>query len=273
MESLTSSRRIKTLSITSGKGGVGKTSVVANLAYSLGRRGRRALILDGDLGMANVDVMFGVRPEKNLEHLIRGEAEMREVIINVAPNVDLLPAGHGVLELQNLSLLQKRLLMDQVSGLRGYDYLLIDTAPGIDDHVLYLNSAAQNIYVIITPDPASLTDSYALMKVLNHVYRETRFKIICNQVRDEKEGLALFQRIGDVAEKFLFLSLDYEGSIPFDLNLRQSVRGQKLVCQTLPTSVAAQSLDRIAKNINGTEDLEYVKGGMQFFWQELIGVA
>ena len=264
---------IKTLSITSGKGGVGKTSIVSNIAFALGRRGKKVLILDGDLGMANVDVMYGVRPQKTLRELVLEEATLAEVVMNVAPNVDLIPAGHGVIELQRLSLLQKRALMDQVSMLRGYDYLLIDTAPGIDEHVLYLNSAAQNIYVVLTPDPASLTDSYALMKVLNQEYRETRFKIICNQVRDEKEGVALFQHIADVAEKFLFLSLDYEGCIPFDLNLRQSVRGQKLVVQTNPTSLAAQSLDKISKNINGSPQLETVKGGMQFFWQELLGVA
>lgn len=268
-----SHRRTRTFSITSGKGGVGKTSLTANIAVRLGQQGHRVLIFDGDLGMANVDVMFGVRPEKNLEHVLQGEIELKDIVIRVAPNVDLLPGGHGVLALQNLTLFEKRSLMDQVSALAGYDYLIIDTAPGIDASVLYLNSAAQDIFLVLTPDPASMTDCYALMKVLNQTYRETRFKIVCNQVRDEKEGYLLYERISDVAEKFLFLNLEYVGSIPFDLNLRQSVRGQKLVIQTLPTSGASLSIDRICKNIKGPDGLESVKGGLQFFWQELVGVA
>jgi len=266
-------KRIRTFSVTSGKGGVGKTSLTSNIAVRLGQMGQKVLIFDGDLGMANVDVMFGVRPTKNLEHVVQGDVQLKDIVIKVAPNVDLLPGGSGVLALQNLTLFEKRSLMDQVSSLGGYDYLIIDTGPGIDSSVLYLNSAAQDIFLVLTPDPASMTDSYALMKVLNQTYRETRFKIICNQIRDEKEGQALFERFSDVAEKFLFLNLEYVGGIPFDLNLRQSVRGQKLIVQTQPNSVAALGIEKICKNIKGPESLEVVKGGLQFFWQELVGVA
>lgn len=263
----------RSISITSGKGGVGKTNLTVNLAACLARKGHRVLILDGDMSMANVDVFFALRPERTLEHVVAGECTLSDIVIQAQPGIDVLPGGHGILSLARMTLLQKRLLMDQVSELPGYDYLLIDTAPGIDEQVLFLNSAAQEIFVVITPDPASMTDGYALIKVLNQTYRETRFRIVCNQVRDEAEGTALYQRISDVAEKFLYISLGYEGAIPFDLNLRQSVRGQKLVVQTVPTAVAAQSIDRIAKNVSQDQGLETVKGGMQFFWQELLGVA
>src|SRR6185312_3947669 len=143
----------RTISITSGKGGVGKTTLVCNLAYELGKLGHRVLILDGDLGMANVDIMFGHRARQNISHVLNGECSLEDVMMDVAANVSLIPGGSGVYGLSRLDPLQKHLLLDQVSRLnRNFDYMLVDTAPGIDDNVLYLNSAAQGILVVVTPD-------------------------------------------------------------------------------------------------------------------------
>lgn len=266
--------RTRTISITSGKGGVGKTTLVSNLAMSLSQLGKKVLILDGDLGMANVDIMFGVRPQKTIYDLLNGAASLEEVVIEVAPGISLIPAGSGIVELQDLSQQQKRLILDQVSQMpKKFDCLLIDTAPGIDSNVLYLNSAAQEIMVIITPDPSSLADSYALIKVLNTRYHERRFKIICNQVRDEEEGLALFQRLSDVASRFLYVSLDYQGCVPFDLNLRHATRSQKLIVASHPYSTSAKAIYSMAQKLHGYQRVEEVKGGLQFFWEQLVGVA
>jgi flagellar biosynthesis protein FlhG len=267
-------KRTRTISITSGKGGVGKTTMISNIALSLANQGKCVLILDGDLGMANVDIMFGVRPQRTIYDLLSGECELSEVMTQISPNLYLIPAGNGIVELQNLSSAQKRAILDQVSELdMGFDYMLIDTAPGIDDNVLYLNSAAQEIHVIITPDPASIADSYALIKVLNRLHHEEKFKILCNQVKDEAEGLALYGRFADVVNRFLYVSLDYQGCIPFDLNLRQAVRAQKLIISTQPQSVSAQAVQKIARKISGYREVEEMKGGLQFFWEHLVGVA
>ncbi|HVK61676.1 MAG TPA: MinD/ParA family protein [Bdellovibrionales bacterium] len=264
----------RVISITSGKGGVGKTSIVSNTALQLAREGKRVLILDGDLGMANVDIMFNVRPQKTIQHVISGECEMSEILVEVAKNVTLIPGGNGIFALQNMSVFEKQALLNEVSQLgHRFDVMLIDTAPGIDDNVLYLNSAAQEICVVVTPDPASVADSYALIKVLHQRCRENRFSIICNQVKDEADGQRLFNKLDAIANRFLYVGLDYKGSIPSDLNLRQATRAQQLVTQSHPEAVSSQAIRKLAAQFVGYTTVGECKGGLQFFWQQLVGVA
>ena len=264
----------RTISITSGKGGVGKTSLVCNLASELSRQGKRVLILDGDLGMANVDIQFGVRARSNISHVIDGRCQMAEVLTELAPNIHLIPGGSGVYGLSQLAPAIKQMLLDQISALdKNYDFLLIDTAPGIDDNVLYLNAAAQEILVMLTPDPSSLTDAYALIKVLNQRYRETHFSIVANMVKDENEARQIFQKLSDVAAKFLCVGLELRGFIPNDLNLRQSVRSQSLVVQTQSQSPASLSIRSLSRQLCLTERSPDLKGGMQFFWNQISGLG
>jgi flagellar biosynthesis protein FlhG len=266
--------RTSVISITSGKGGVGKTTLVTNLALQLAREGQRVLILDGDLGMANVDLMFRVRPQFTIHDLITCRAGLEDVLVEVAKNVTLIPGGSGVFELQNLSPFEKQGLLDQVSQLgQSYDVMLIDTAPGIDDNVLYLNSAAQEICVVLTPDPASLADSYALIKVLHQRCRENRFSIICNQVKDEADGRKLFEKLDSVAAKFLYVSLDYLGSVPMDPALRAATRAQQLVTQVHPNSSSSLAISQLAQGFIGQEREQKCKGSLQFFWEQLVQLA
>jgi flagellar biosynthesis protein FlhG len=264
----------RTISITSGKGGVGKTTLVCNMAFELGKMGQRVLILDGDLGMANVDIMFGQRARLNISHVLSGECGIEDVMIEVAANVCLLPGGSGVYGLSRLDPLQKHLLLDQVGRLnRNFDYMLVDTAPGIDDNVLYLNSAAQDICVVVTPDPTSLTDAYALIKVLNQRHRENRFSIVTNMVKDELEARQVFQKLSDVASRFLCVSLDFRGFIPNDLILRQSNRSQQLVVEAHSRCPASLAIRGLTDSLRNSERFTELKGGLQFFWNQLSGVA
>jgi flagellar biosynthesis protein FlhG len=266
--------RTSVISITSGKGGVGKTTLVSNLALQMGREGKKVLILDGDLGMANVDIMFKCRPTHTIQDLLTGEVEIQDILVEVARNVTLIPGGSGVFDLRNLSVFQKQSLLDQVSRLgKQYDVMLIDTAPGIDDNVLYLNSAAQEICVIVTPEPSSLADSYALIKVLNQRCRETRFSIICNQVKDEADGKNLFDKLDAIAHRFLYVSLDYIGSVPTDPILRQCTRAQQLVTNSQPDAISSVAIRKIAQKFTGYELAPECKGSLQFFWEQLVGVA
>ncbi len=268
------SNSTRTISITSGKGGVGKSTIVVNLAKILHKRGYRVLILDGDLGMANVDIMLNVRAKKNIYDLISGESQLQEILVEVDDGLTLIPGGSGLYDLQNLSVFERQFLLDQVSGLgKKYDYMLIDTSPGIDNNVLYLNAAAQEICVVINPDPSSFADSYALIKVLNQRCRENRFSIVCNQVRDEQEGVKLFRKLDEVVQKFLYVSLDYKGSIPSDLNLRQATKNQQLVSQVYSQSPSAQALVKLAQKFESYQALDECKGNLQFFWEQLVGVA
>ncbi len=266
--------RTRVISITSGKGGVGKTTLVSNLAIQLAAQGQRVLILDGDLGMANVDIMFNVRPQKTIHDIVRGEATVDQVLMPVARGVTLLPGGSGVFDLQNLSVFEKQSILEQVSALGSlYDVMLIDTAPGIDDNVLYLNSAAQEICVVVTPDPSSLADSYALIKVLHQRCRENRFSIICNQVKDEADGRKLFERLDSVANQFLYVSLDLKGWVPTDPILRQCNRQQQIVSRSQPNAPSTAAFSLLAQGFKGLEDTAECKGSLQFFWEQLVRVA
>jgi flagellar biosynthesis protein FlhG len=151
--------------------------------------------------------------------------------------------------------------------------MLVDTAPGIDDNVLYLNAAAQEILVVVTPDPSSLTDAYALIKVLNQRCRENRFSVVANMVRDEMEARMVFQKLSDVANRFLCVSLDYRGFVPNDLNLRQSNRNQELVAKAFSKSPSSVAISQIKENFKNSERFMELKGGLQFFWNQLSGVA
>src|SRR5690606_920691 len=168
--------------------------------------------------------------EKSVEQVRKGACTLKETILRPAENIYLVPGGSGIYGLQNLDMHQKRHLLDQVNELAlPIDFMLIDTASGIDDNVLYLNSAAQEVVVVLTPDPASLTDAYALIKVLNRKYQENRFTVVCNMVQDEAEALTLFRRLSDVTERFLGVSLDYKGFVPYDWSLRAATKSQQLV--------------------------------------------
>lgn len=266
--------RTKTIAITSGKGGVGKSTLTANLAYALALRGKRVLVFDGDLGMANVDIMFGVKPQSSILDVLHGEKSIEEVITPLAPHIDLIPGGSGLVELNRLNAFERRALVESVAGLEhDYDYLLIDTAPGISDNVLYLNSAAQISAIVINPDPASLADSYGLIKVLHNEYKENRFSIICNQVKDEVEGFGLFNRFNEVVNRFLFIGLDYWGSLPMDPLFRKSTQAQRLVMRHEPKSSSALYLSNISSKLERSLQTVEAKGGMQFFWEQVVGVA
>ncbi len=271
---MSTNRKTKTISITSGKGGVGKTTLIGNMAYALAMKGKRVLIFDGDLGLANVDIMFGVKPEGNILDVLRGDKEIHQIVYPLTPNISLIPGGSGLVELNRLNGFERRTLLDAVSSLDyQYDYLLIDTAPGIGDNVLYLNSAAQVCSVVITPDPASLADAYALIKILNKEYKETKFSIVCNQVRDEVEGISLFNRFNEVVNRFLYIGLDYWGALPMDPIYRRTTQNQRLILKHEPNSEAAQHLLRISNKLEASARIQNEKTGLQFFWEQVVGVA
>jgi flagellar biosynthesis protein FlhG len=267
-------RATQTLSVTSGKGGVGKSTIVSNLGLTLANRGKKVLLLDGDLGMGNLDIMFGYPSSNALQKALRGEIDLKDAMVELRSNLFLLPGGSGLYDLNHITSVQRQTLIDQIGALESeFDYLIIDTAPGIDDNVLSLNSAVQEIIVVITPDPSSLTDSYALMKVLNQRYRESRFSLLFNMVSDEREALRLFKAVSEIGEKHLDVHMSYRGFVPTDLNLRKTIRAQQLVVEKEPRCLASLSLKDLAENVSNYKEIPAAKGGLQFFWQQMIGVA
>ena len=259
---------LKVISISSGKGGVGKTNVVANLAVSLSRLGRKVVLLDADLGLGNLDVLLGLTPKYNFGHVIRGEKSIMEIMVEGPAGVKILPAPSGMQELTNLSAEEKINLFSQLEGLEDdIDIMLIDTAAGISQNVLFFNIVAGEMIIVASPEPTSIVDAYALIKVLHNKHGEKRFRLLVNQARDNKEGLEVYRNLSVVADRFLNISLDYMGFIPYDENIRKAVREQKPVVELFPTTKASVAFAEMAKVIDafpaneGGDNLRFFMNG------------
>ncbi|MEW6219228.1 MAG: MinD/ParA family protein [Thermodesulfobacteriota bacterium] len=265
-------RQPRVICVTSGKGGVGKTNVVANLAFVFARQGKRVLVLDADLSLANVDVLLGLAPRHNIQHVLAGDKTLAEIVTTGPGGMRILPAASGILELSDLSDSQKLYLLAEVEALaEDVDILLIDTAAGINANVVYFILAAAERIVLVTPEPTSLTDAYALIKVLSSRHQVRRFQILVNHARSEQEAVGVFRKLGAVADRFLTtLSLDFLGFIPYDEHIPRAVRQQRLVAQLYPKAAASQSLRRLSEQILGNGPEPEADGNIKFFWKNLM---
>jgi len=242
-------RRGKTIAITSGKGGVGKSSIVTNMAYIFGKKEESTYIVDADLSLGNIDIFFGMIPKFNIKDLIEGKEVINEIIIEGPYGIKIIPATSGIVELSNLTEEQRNILMFSLQELTGYDFLLVDTPAGISSNVVYFNSISHDIIVVVTPDPASIADSYAVIKVLHSKTGRKDFNIIVNMVRDEAEALNVYRKLLSVSDQFLNVYLDFMGYIPMDANIRQATKRQKLWVEHFPDTQATKALLKICNKM------------------------
>ncbi|MBI3014029.1 MAG: MinD/ParA family protein [Candidatus Tectomicrobia bacterium] len=264
---------VRVIAVTSGKGGVGKTNVVANLAYALTQLGLRVLVLDADLGLANLDVLLGLSPKYTIQHVLRGDRTLAEIMIPGVGGMMILPASSGVQSLAELSEAEKLGLLTELELLEEqYDVLLIDTGAGIASNVMYFNVAAQEVIVVVTPEPTSITDAYALMKVLALEYCERHFRLLVNNASTAAEAKEVYRKISAVADKYLEASIDFLGFIPYDEALLKAVRQQKAVLQAFPGCPASRAFKTLARRILNLPQPLHPKGNIQFFWKRLIGL-
>ena len=264
-------KETRVIAITSGKGGVGKTNIVANLGLALSRLGKKVLILDADLGLGNLDVLIGLAPKYNLSHVISGEKSIREIILKGPGNVEILPASSGIQELTQLSNQQKIQILTKLDLLiDSFDVLLIDTAAGISTNVLDFNATAQEILIVVSPEPTSLTDAYALMKVLSLKYSEKHCKLIVNQASSDQEGREIYRQLNLVAERFLDISVKYLGCVLFDEKVTKSVKRQQTVLELYPDSPASKSFVMLKKKKKNMKISKSTKGDSNFFWDHLV---
>lgn len=261
----------RVFSVTSGKGGVGKTAVVSNTAVCLAKMGKSVLILDADLGLANIDVVFGVAPPYNLNHFFSGEQELKDILFEGPYGIKILPAGSGLQNFTRLDAHMKMKLLDGLDSMHAnFDFVLIDTEAGISENVTYFNTAAQDILVVTTPDPTAITDAYALMKLLSTHYHEKHFNLVVNQISSEDEALDVYRKLTMVSNRYLNISIDYLGSIPEDKQMTEAIRRQKVVVEMHPQSQVAGAFTKLAARLCAEKSVNEPKGNLQFFWKKLL---
>ncbi|WCE03720.1 P-loop NTPase [Pseudoxanthomonas sp. JBR18] len=268
---------VRTIAVTGGKGGVGKTNLSVNLSMALADMGKRTLLLDADLGLANVDVLLGLTPRYTLADLVAGRCTLEESIIDMPNGLMVVPAASGRRHMAELAPGQHVGLINVFSELeRDLDVMVIDTAAGITDSVLTFCQAAQDAVVVVCDEPASITDAYALIKVLSRERGVDRVQIVANMVRDPNEGRLLYDKLGRVCEKFLGdVSLNYLGCVPQDDWLRLSVQRQQPVVRAYPASPSAQAIAEIARRTARWQAPTAPRGNVEFFVERMIrpGVA
>jgi len=262
---------VQVIAVTSGKGGVGKTNVVANLGYALTRLNKKVLLLDADVGLANIDVLLGLTPEYNLKHVLSGERPISEVVISGPGGMRILPASSGVQELTDLNREQKLCLLSELNSLHDEtDVLLMDTSAGIPSNVMYFALAAQEILIVVAPEPTSITDAYAMMKVLFLKYSKNHFKLLVNSAKNAREAKEVFNNLSLVAQKFLNLSIDYWGYIPRDEHVVKAVRQQKTLIELYPDSPASKCFFNLAEKVCKNQPDTSSDGNICFFWSQIL---
>lgn len=262
---------VQVIAVTGGKGGVGKTNVSVNLSMALAELGRRVILMDADLGLANVDVMLGLVPKRTLADVISGECELRDVLVPGPGGIQVVPASSGTPSMVKLSSLQHAGLIQAFSELgSNVDVLVIDTAAGIGESVLSFARAAQEVLLVVCDEPTSITDAYALIKLLNRDYGLTRFRVLANMAHSPQEGRNLFGKLTKVTERFLDVALQYVGAIPYDENVRKAVQKQKAIYEIYPRSKASLAFKAIAQKVDSWPLQANPRGHLEFFVERLV---
>lgn len=263
---------VRVIAITSGKGGVGKTNISVNLAASFAKQGDNVLLMDADLGLANVDILFDLHPKYDLRHVIAGERTLDEVIVDAPLGLKVIPASSGVSSMADLSPAENAGLVRAFSELEfPVDTMIVDTAAGISDSVITFCKASQEVVVVVCDEPTSITDAYALIKVMSRDHGVKRFQILANMVHSNAHGEELFRKISRVTDHFLDIVAVHIGSIPMDDYLRKAVRHQMPVVEAFPRSPSALAISRLAKAIDKWPVPELASGNMEFFIERVVG--
>jgi flagellar biosynthesis protein FlhG len=272
LEELNASRPVKVIAVTGGKGGVGKTTVSANLAVAIAAQGRDVMLVDADLGLANVDVVLGLNTRFHLGHVVSGECALEDAIVTGPHGLQIVPAASGIKRMANLSDIEQAGIIRAFSDLyHRVDVMIVDTAAGLHDSVLTFSQAAQHVLVVVCDEPASITDAYALIKVLSREHGVRRFQILANQTRRSGEGPELFQKISRVCDRFLNVTLEFAGSVPFDDYLRRAVQRQSAVVEAYPASISSVALKNLAVKADKWSVPQGARGHLEFFVERMVG--
>ena len=263
------------IGVVSGKGGVGKTNIVGNMAVSLSRMGKRVVIIDADVGLANIDIIFNLRPEYNIRHVISSEKTLNQVMVESDHGIKILSGGSGFADLTQLNEGEKLNLLSEFETLSDQaDIIFVDTGAGISSNVLYFNSACDECMVIATREPTAITDAYAMMKVMSQEYGTRHFKLIVNMVDSVADAKKVYAALSGALDKYLQnVVLEYVGHIPFDRQLQKAVQKRGLVMDTAPDSMAAKAIKNIADSLDNSPVRTDSNGNLTFFMSKVFQSA
>lgn len=271
LRGLRTARPVQVVAITGGKGGVGKTNVSVNLGVALAQRGRGVMLLDADLGLANVDVLLGLKPRWTLAHVLSGERELEEVIVEGPAGLRIVPAASGVAGMADLAPSVHGGLIQAFGQLAlDLDVLLVDTAAGVSEGVMSFARAAQEVLVVVCDEPASLADAYALIKLLSTQHGVCRFRVLTNMVRRARDGRELFGKLLSVCDQYLDVVLEFAGVVPFDDYLRKAVQRRQSVMEAFPRSPAAFALRQLAEQVEHWPRARGASGHLEFFFERML---
>ena len=266
-------RPLRVISVTSGKGGVGKSNVVVNLGLALAQRGLKVLLIDADLGLGNLDLLLGLTPQRTIQDALDSQLRLDEVILEGPGGLKILPASSGIAELAILDESQKLFLLDEMDHYtEAVDVVLIDTGAGISPNVLFFNIGAQERILVVNNQPPAIADAYALIKILVSQHGETSFKLLVNGLSHRREAELVYRTLLRVAERFLGgeVTLDYLGFVPYDQALPKAVMRQQPVLALYPQSPASKSFVTIAQSLWETAPPSGFDGNIKFFWRRLL---
>jgi flagellar biosynthesis protein FlhG len=264
-------KRTRTIAITSGKGGVGKTSVAVSLSIALAQGGKtKVTLLDADLGLANINVIMGIIPQFNLYHVIKGKKKLSEVVMEVPEGIKIIAGASGFHQLANLDIKQRKEFIEEFHALEGDDYMIIDTGAGVSQNVLSFVIAADEVIVITTPEPTAITDAYGIIKSIASQTNEKTIRLVVNRVTSVSEGKRVAQRIISIASQFLNIKIESLGFIFDDITVSKSVRNQKPFIVGFPKSKAAVCVSMIADKIANRESDLSKGGGLSSFLKNLF---
>ncbi|WP_199741656.1 MinD/ParA family protein [Legionella sp. km535] len=271
LRNLSRTKPITVIAVSAGKGGVGKSNVSVNLAVALAQMNKNVMLFDADLGLANVDIMLGLHTKYNLSHVIQGICHLSDIILQGPNGISVIPSASGTEFMTQLTYAEHAGIIDSFNELTDdLDYMIIDTAAGISDTVLSFARSSQELIVVVCDEPTSLTDAYALIKVMSKRYEWMHFHILANMVRNMKDGRELFNKLFRVSEQFLDVHLDYLGAIPFDEHIHKAVKMQKPVLTAYPDSEASEALRELADTISNWPAKPSLGGNTSFFLERLV---
>ena len=270
LRKMTENKPVQVITVTGGKGGVGKTNIAANLSVAMANKGKKVLVMDADLGLANMDIILGIEAKYNLSHVLSGDKAIDEIIVDGPSGIKIIPAASGIQKMAEMGYREYAGIIREFNNISySPDVLIIDSAAGIASDVIAFSRASHDVIVVVCDEPASITDAYALIKILDREHGVKKFRILANMVKTHADGRMLFNKLMKVTDRFLDVALDYIGAVPYDEYMKKAIQKQKPVVNLYPRSPSSMALSKYVEKAGKWPVPDTPNGHIEFFLERL----